>query len=1072
MLSIQTNVNSLVAQQNLNVNNIFQSKTIQQLTSGYRINQSGDDAAGLAVANKFRSSTAELTQGVANGNDAAAQLQIMDGGINNISQILDRLKTLSTQSASGTFTGNRTTLNSEFQTDLGEIDRQAQSIGLNTSGLFAKSLDVYLGSGSGSSTLANGVVTLNLTASTVDAQSLGLRGMEAVNLTSGSLGGTNTGTDIGASSTTSVQAIVSNTSGGNPNQEATAGYAAFQFSGAGYSDAGKIAVSVNLAGVNDVSTLVTALNAAIQNAGNGTTSAATAFKNANIIASVHTDSNGGQELAFSSSTAAFQVQAGDQMANALLGNVTVQAGGPQGTAVAATAATTVTGSVVTSAGAGFSAAQAVKLVVTGGGLASPVTLTVNTTAPVATGVAIADLENQFGANATLQAAGLSMSGSTTVGSALSFSSATGQAFNIQVTGDTAGLLGLGSFVAGNTGQADYSTLTGAVYSQAAAAGTAGLEISLNGAASTALTGINLATGANAAVASTTGTVLGTPAAIVGFIGGDSVEITSSAAAGFASVDVTAALTATQAATSGLQAGTLASGGITYGAPLNGLTLDLKINNVAHTVTLAGGGADSTAAILIGDINGQLTAWGAHAYFDGNNGGKLTIQSDAVGAGNTSSIQVLGTSTGLAQLGFTATGQHSGTDASASLTDIAGQIQTALGTNASVTVVGGNQLKIASVNKGAAVNFTVAAAATLGAGLNLGLTTGVAHTGLSSSVQDIVDNLNAQFGASSQWLSAGLQATVSGGNSVQIASTNATQFRLNALAGGNIGYGATGISFTAGTPTSSSTSMSTLDAYGVSNSTAFTFSALKYGDDKQALTFSATDSSGVLETKTITLQNNAATNRAGVSIDDAVAYINQQLQQSITNPALQHIVAVKEKVAGAEKINFVRLIERLHRRRGRHCQCRRPQWRRGDPSRLDGERRRGQHVRGHATRGRSGRHRGRRSGRQAGFGSSRGRQGREPVGLRHQSGTVPDHQPVRRRILHPRRQCGAAGGQPHQSPGPAAGIHRCHGPGQFRAPGGTCTPEDVVLNHEPGEATQKGAFAGLRNCHETTCPTAP
>ena len=107
MLSIQTNVNSLVAQQNLSVNSAFQSKTIQQLTSGYRINSSGDDAAGLAVANKYRSSVAELTQGVANGNDGVAQLQIMDGGMSNISMVLDRLKTLATQSASGAFTGNR-----------------------------------------------------------------------------------------------------------------------------------------------------------------------------------------------------------------------------------------------------------------------------------------------------------------------------------------------------------------------------------------------------------------------------------------------------------------------------------------------------------------------------------------------------------------------------------------------------------------------------------------------------------------------------------------------------------------------------------------------------------------------------------------------------------------------------------------------------------------------------------------------------------------------------------------------------------------------------------------------------
>src|SRR5664280_182448 len=56
------------------------------------------------------------------------------------------------------------------------------------------------------------------------------------------------------------------------------------------------------------------------------------FKNANIVASVHTDSGGGQQLAFSSSTSAFQVQAGDQMANALLGNVSVVGGVAKGAA--------------------------------------------------------------------------------------------------------------------------------------------------------------------------------------------------------------------------------------------------------------------------------------------------------------------------------------------------------------------------------------------------------------------------------------------------------------------------------------------------------------------------------------------------------------------------------------------------------------------------------------------------------------------------------------------------------------------------------------------------------------------
>src|SRR5919112_3958564 len=114
-LSIQTNVNSLLAQDNLRMNGEFQGRTISRLTSGFRINSSGDDAAGLAIANKFRSDTAELMQGVRNANDGISTLQIIDGGMNNISKMLDRLRTLAAQSASDTFTGDRSVLNSEFQ---------------------------------------------------------------------------------------------------------------------------------------------------------------------------------------------------------------------------------------------------------------------------------------------------------------------------------------------------------------------------------------------------------------------------------------------------------------------------------------------------------------------------------------------------------------------------------------------------------------------------------------------------------------------------------------------------------------------------------------------------------------------------------------------------------------------------------------------------------------------------------------------------------------------------------------------------------------------------------------------
>ena len=229
--SIQTNVNSLIAQENLRVNSDFQSRTIQRLTSGFRINQSGDDAAGLAIANKFRSDVAELTQGVRNANDGISTLQIVDGGMNNISKMLDRLKTLATQSASGTYTGDRTVLNDEFSTLLQEIDRQAQAIGLDQNGQFAKSLSVFIGGGktqTGAVDIDNGSVTINLSRSTVDSNSLGLKGYQAS-------GADNV--DIGTGSTThSVAAIVGDTN----NSTATSGYTDFYFSGAGSPTAARL----------------------------------------------------------------------------------------------------------------------------------------------------------------------------------------------------------------------------------------------------------------------------------------------------------------------------------------------------------------------------------------------------------------------------------------------------------------------------------------------------------------------------------------------------------------------------------------------------------------------------------------------------------------------------------------------------------------------------------------------------------------------------------------------------------------------------------------------------------------
>jgi len=334
-LSIQTNTDSLIAQENLLTNSIFQSNTIGQLTSGYRINTAGDDPAGLAVANQYASAIAELTQGYANGNDATAQLQIMDGGMSNISQIVNTLQTLASQSASGSFTGDRTTMNNQFQTDLGEIDRQAESIGLNTNGTFAKEMSVYFGAGTGSQSTANGIINVNLSNATVDAQSLGLMGVRAATLAANP----NNDYDLGAASATSVNAIA--TTAAN-TASLTSGDTLFTFTGPGFGDTNGVQIKANMSGVDDTTTLLQAVNSAIQSAGETAGASNGAFAAANITASIHTDSLGKQQLAFSSSSTAFQVTAGDLMSNALMGNLAV-AGAPTGAAAGSAGSSLVAG---------------------------------------------------------------------------------------------------------------------------------------------------------------------------------------------------------------------------------------------------------------------------------------------------------------------------------------------------------------------------------------------------------------------------------------------------------------------------------------------------------------------------------------------------------------------------------------------------------------------------------------------------------------------------------------------------------------------------------------------------------
>ncbi len=171
--SVNTNIASLNGQAQLNKTQMSLQSTLARLTSGLRINSSADDAAGLAVANRFRMDNAGLQTGIRSANDATSRLQIEDGAMDNISNLLDRALTLATQAASDTFLGNRTTLDNEFQSVLSEITRSATSVALQTSGTSLGARSVFVGNTQISTAASVTYVSFNVSTA-VDAQGLGI----------------------------------------------------------------------------------------------------------------------------------------------------------------------------------------------------------------------------------------------------------------------------------------------------------------------------------------------------------------------------------------------------------------------------------------------------------------------------------------------------------------------------------------------------------------------------------------------------------------------------------------------------------------------------------------------------------------------------------------------------------------------------------------------------------------------------------------------------------------------------------------------------------------------------------
>lgn len=131
-MRIQHNIAGLNSYRNLGINQRNLGKNLEKLSSGFRINRAGDDAAGLAISESMRSQINGLNQAAKNADDAVGLIQTAEGALTETHSMLQRLKTLTTQGANGTYTDTaRGNIKQEVDALLDEIDRIAKSTEFN-----------------------------------------------------------------------------------------------------------------------------------------------------------------------------------------------------------------------------------------------------------------------------------------------------------------------------------------------------------------------------------------------------------------------------------------------------------------------------------------------------------------------------------------------------------------------------------------------------------------------------------------------------------------------------------------------------------------------------------------------------------------------------------------------------------------------------------------------------------------------------------------------------------------------------------------------------------------------------
>lgn len=188
---IQHNIPAVNAYRNLNNNTTALNKNLEKLSSGYRINRAADDAAGLAISEQMRSKIAGLDQSVNNANDAIGLIQTTEGALTETHSMLQRMTTLATQAANGTYatskiadTTARENIKSEMQQLTEEITRIASHTEYNgLKFLKSSSLTVKLQIGPTSAE------TLSLSAMKLNASGLSITGVASAMMSVSSANG-------------------------------------------------------------------------------------------------------------------------------------------------------------------------------------------------------------------------------------------------------------------------------------------------------------------------------------------------------------------------------------------------------------------------------------------------------------------------------------------------------------------------------------------------------------------------------------------------------------------------------------------------------------------------------------------------------------------------------------------------------------------------------------------------------------------------------------------------------------------------------------------------------------------